>query len=217
MLVQRVTHAAISTAGLALAVALWAAGLCPLATEAQAKSDAVANDARVAGDRERTRFIADLSRKVELRVYALGNPYRVIVDAPDVSFQMPDGIGKERLMYPRLYASDQWLDTGWDQALAIYGGLVKKILDSDSPGDVMYSCFDHGGAGGGFENTWGTGKLMFSAIQTPVVRIHNRPAYNSECHATREMGVGELNNSYEDAELADVIFATGTRRNRQRR
>ena len=96
MLVQRVTHAAISTAGLALAVALWAAGLCPLATEAQAKSDAVANDARVAGDRERTRFIADLSRKVELRVYALGNPYRVIVDAPDVSFQMPDGVGKEK-------------------------------------------------------------------------------------------------------------------------
>ena len=45
---------------------------------------------------------------------------------------------------------------------------------------------------------------MFSAIQTPMVRIHNRPAYNSECHATREMGVGELNNSYEDAQLADV-------------
>ena len=37
-----------------------------------------------------------------------------------------------------------------------------------------------------------------------MVRIHNRPAYNSECHATREMGIGELNNSYEDAELADV-------------
>lgn len=57
---------------------------------------AVANDARVAGDRERTRFIADLSKKVDVHVFALGNPYRVIVDAPDVSFQMPDGIGKEK-------------------------------------------------------------------------------------------------------------------------
>jgi N-acetylmuramoyl-L-alanine amidase len=57
---------------------------------------AVANDARVAGDRERTRFIADLSKKADVHVYALGNPYRVIVDAPDVSFQMPDGIGKEK-------------------------------------------------------------------------------------------------------------------------
>ncbi len=57
---------------------------------------AVANDARVAGDRERTRFIADLSRKVDVHVFSLGNPYRVIVDAPDVSFQMPDGIGKQK-------------------------------------------------------------------------------------------------------------------------
>ena len=57
---------------------------------------AVANDARVAGDRERTRFIADLSKKVDVHVFSLGNPYRVIVDATDVSFQMPDGIGKQK-------------------------------------------------------------------------------------------------------------------------
>ena len=42
-----------------------------------------------------------------------------------------------------------------------------------------------------------------------AVRIHNRPAYNSEVHATRDMGVGELNNCYEDAELADTIVAVG--------
>ncbi|HEX7531868.1 MAG TPA: N-acetylmuramoyl-L-alanine amidase, partial [Methyloceanibacter sp.] len=60
---------------------------------AEAKS-IVAQDARVAGDRERTRFIADLSRKVDVHVFALASPYRVIVDAPDVNFQMPEGIGK---------------------------------------------------------------------------------------------------------------------------
>jgi N-acetylmuramoyl-L-alanine amidase len=66
-----------------------------IAVEA-ASNPVVANDARVAGDRERTRFIADLSKKVDVHVFALGNPYRVIVDAPDVNFQMPDGIGKEK-------------------------------------------------------------------------------------------------------------------------
>jgi N-acetylmuramoyl-L-alanine amidase len=55
----------------------------------------IAKDARLAGDRERTRFIADLSKKVKVHVFALGNPYRVIVDAAEVSFQMPQGIGKE--------------------------------------------------------------------------------------------------------------------------
>lgn len=58
--------------------------------------EAIAKDARLAGDRERTRFIADLSKKVDVHVFALGNPYRVIVDAADVSFQMPPGLGKEQ-------------------------------------------------------------------------------------------------------------------------
>jgi arsenite oxidase large subunit len=120
-----------------------------------------------------------------------------------------DGVGKERLKNPRINYGDQWLDTTWDEALAVYAGLSKKILDNDGPSGLVFDCFDHGGAGGGFENTWGTGKLMFTALQTPMVRIHNRPAYNSECHATRDMGIGELNNSYEDAELADTIMAIG--------
>ncbi|AOY95028.1 arsenite oxidase large subunit [Cupriavidus sp. USMAA2-4] len=121
----------------------------------------------------------------------------------------PDGVGRARLRSPRLYLADQWVDIGWDDALALYAGVTKRVLDRDGPGELAFDCFDHGGAGGGFENTWGTGKLMFTALRTPLVRIHNRPAYNSECHATREMGIGELNNSYEDAELADVIVAIG--------
>lgn len=91
MQVKRVSNAA-SILGLVLLALIE-----PSTTAAKSETKtAIANDARVAGDRERTRFIADLSRKVEVRVFALGNPYRVIVDAPDVNFQMPDGNGKER-------------------------------------------------------------------------------------------------------------------------
>ena len=84
---------------LIVAAAAWGvlvALTAPAALAAKATSKPViANGARVAGDRERTRFIADLSKKVDVHVFALSNPYRVIVDAPDVNFQMPDGIGKE--------------------------------------------------------------------------------------------------------------------------
>ncbi|MBC8012551.1 MAG: N-acetylmuramoyl-L-alanine amidase [Methyloceanibacter sp.] len=91
MRVQRVlTTAAAAAWGVLLALT----GPSALAAKAESKP-AIANGARVAGDRERTRFIADLSKKVDVHVFALGNPYRVIVDAPDVNFQMPDGIGKE--------------------------------------------------------------------------------------------------------------------------
>ncbi|MGC2410518.1 MAG: N-acetylmuramoyl-L-alanine amidase [Methyloceanibacter sp.] len=55
----------------------------------------IAKDARLAGDRARTRFIADLSKKVELSIFALADPYRVIVDLPEVNFQMPLGLGTE--------------------------------------------------------------------------------------------------------------------------
>jgi len=120
-----------------------------------------------------------------------------------------DGPSASRMLHPRVFSGDDWQDTTWDNALAVYAGVTKRILDADGPEGVMFNAFDHGGAGGGFENTWGSGKLMFSAIKTPMVRIHNRPAYNSECHATREMGIGELNNSYEDAEVADVMWAIG--------
>ncbi|MCW7540989.1 arsenate reductase (azurin) large subunit [Aquabacterium sp. A7-Y] len=120
-----------------------------------------------------------------------------------------DGVTRERLLYPELYQGSHWRATTWQVALDVYARVLKHVLDEDGPAAVFFSAFDHGGAGGGFENTWGTGKLMFSAIQTPAVRIHNRPAYNSECHATREMGISELNNSYEDAQLADVVWSIG--------
>ena len=94
MRVRRVLLAAVP--GLALVAGVGLALPGPSALAAANETKAVANDARVAGDRERTRFIADLSKKVDVHVFALANPYRVIVDAPDVSFQMPDGIGKEK-------------------------------------------------------------------------------------------------------------------------
>ncbi|HML93768.1 MAG TPA: N-acetylmuramoyl-L-alanine amidase [Methyloceanibacter sp.] len=79
-----------------LALVVFALVLFPASRPALAEqSGAVAQDARLAGDRERTRFIADLSKKVDVNVFALGDPYRVIVDAADVSFQMPEGIGNE--------------------------------------------------------------------------------------------------------------------------
>lgn len=121
-----------------------------------------------------------------------------------------EGSTRERLASPKVFMNGAWTDCTWDFALELYSRvMIKALASSEGPASLAFDCFDHGGAGGGFENTWGTGKLMFSALQTPMVRIHNRPAYNSECHATRDMGIGELNNSYEDAELADTIMAIG--------
>ena len=53
----------------------------------------IASDARLAGDAKQTRFILDLDKAIQFRAFALADPYRVIVDLPQVSFQLPTGAG----------------------------------------------------------------------------------------------------------------------------
>jgi N-acetylmuramoyl-L-alanine amidase len=67
----------------------------PRAAEAQAGPRVTALDARIAGDASRTRLIVDLNRKVEARAYTIANPNRVVIDLPEVSFDLPIGAGKQ--------------------------------------------------------------------------------------------------------------------------
>ena len=116
----------------------------------------------------------------------------------------------QRLTDPMVWRYGQMQPTSWDDALSLVAEITTRVIKEQGEDGLFVSAFDHGGAGGGYENTWGTGKLYFGAMKIKNIRIHNRPAYNSEVHATRDMGVGELNNCYEDAELADTIVAVGT-------
>lgn len=49
--------------------------------------------ARVAGDTERTRFVLDLDTQIKPEISGLAQPFRLIVDLPEVEFQLPDGAG----------------------------------------------------------------------------------------------------------------------------
>jgi N-acetylmuramoyl-L-alanine amidase len=53
----------------------------------------VASDARLAGDAKQTRFVLDLDKSIQFRAFALADPYRVVVDIPQVNFQLPAGTG----------------------------------------------------------------------------------------------------------------------------
>ena len=55
----------------------------------------VASEARLAGDETHTRLIVDVSRKIDVRVFTLANPYRVVVDLPQIAFQFPDKTGEK--------------------------------------------------------------------------------------------------------------------------
>jgi N-acetylmuramoyl-L-alanine amidase len=53
-----------------------------------------ASEVRLGGDDNQTRMIMDLSHKMEVRAFTLAHPYRVVIDMPQVTFQLPAGAGE---------------------------------------------------------------------------------------------------------------------------
>jgi N-acetylmuramoyl-L-alanine amidase len=75
----------------------WAAER-PSATVAAPPARAVddhplATEVRLGGDDTQTRMVIDLSQKIDVRAFTLANPYRVVVDMPQVTFQFPAKTG----------------------------------------------------------------------------------------------------------------------------
>ncbi len=78
--------------------------LCATAASAEERSPApvppatdsfpVVTDARLGGDELQTRFVMDLSRKIDLHAFTLADPYRVVLDIPQVTFQLPPKAGE---------------------------------------------------------------------------------------------------------------------------
>jgi len=78
--------------GALVAAAGWAAG-APAALAAP-DSFPIATDVRLGGDETQTRFVMDLSRKIDLHVFTLADPYRVVVDIPQITFRLPSKAGE---------------------------------------------------------------------------------------------------------------------------
>ncbi|WP_439529961.1 arsenate reductase (azurin) large subunit [Pannonibacter sp.] len=152
-----------------------------------------------------------------------------LVIKPDVNCEVNSGLGsirgarmaenrrsdvlgtqQQRLTEPMVWRYGTWQPTSWDDALDLVARVTARVINKDDEDDLFVSMFDHGGSAGGYENTWGTGKLYFGSMKVKNCRIHNRPAYNSEVHSTRDMGIGELNYAYEDYQLTDTILLVGT-------
>ena len=87
-------------AGMAVAVFAGFAMLWPASSPAQMPLPAigdgipVATDARLAGDDKQTRLVIDLTQKIDVRAFTIADPYRVVVDIPQVNFQFPPRIGE---------------------------------------------------------------------------------------------------------------------------
>src|SRR5438105_12904237 len=82
----------------------------------------VATDARLGGDEARTRFVIDLTKHVEVSAFTLADPYRVVIDMPQVMFQLPTKTG----------ASRRGLVKAFRFGLVMQGG-SRIVLDATGP------------------------------------------------------------------------------------
>jgi N-acetylmuramoyl-L-alanine amidase len=82
--------------GLAVSAGLNAATAAPrVAGPVSAKTGMpVASDVRLGGDDNQTRFVMDLSQKIDIAAFTLADPYRVVIDLPQVAFQLPPKTGE---------------------------------------------------------------------------------------------------------------------------
>jgi len=78
-----------AAASLCLYASAWGQSPGPIA----ASNFPVASAVRLAGDAKQTRFVLDLDKAIQFRAFALADPYRLIVDIPQVSFQLASGVG----------------------------------------------------------------------------------------------------------------------------
>lgn len=69
----------------------WIDGRAPMLPEGTGFP--VATDSRVGGDDAQTRFVMDFSKRVELHAFTLADPYRVVIDLPQVTFKLPPHTG----------------------------------------------------------------------------------------------------------------------------
>jgi N-acetylmuramoyl-L-alanine amidase len=82
----------------------------------------IATDARLGGDETRTRFIVDISKNIHITAFTLADPYRVVIDVPQMVFQFPGKTGE----------SARGLVKAFRYGLVMPGG-SRIVLDTKGP------------------------------------------------------------------------------------
>jgi arsenite oxidase large subunit len=91
----------------------------------------------------------------------------------EMSYSRAPATQQQRLTQPMVFRTGQMQPTSWDDALDLVARVTVAMLKEPGGEDNLFvSAFDHRGAGGGYENIWGTGKLYF---ETMKVKKHPHP------------------------------------------
>ncbi len=150
------------------------------ASTPSASARAVSADVRLAG--QQTIFELKLSRGVPAEVYSLANPFRVVIDLPDVIFELPDDAGRSATGLASAFRFGQF-DEGKARIVIDTTGPVRiseavMAHASDGPGIVLrvvLEASDTASFGGGTGAARGTQSANGAASPTLDERSPDEP------------------------------------------
>ena len=109
-----------------------------MAAAAGAAEDAKVSGVRLGVHPDKTRFVLDLSGPLDFKVFLLADPYRVVIDLPEVAWEAEDPVP----------GSDVGLIKGFRYGL-FAPGTFRVVLDLDGPAKVKHSMLLPAGDGQG--------------------------------------------------------------------
>jgi len=147
--------------------------------------------AEIAPEGRRTRFSLQLSAGVPYQVFTLPDPYRVIIDIPDVAFQLPTGAGQQGSGLIAAYRYGHFAP-----------GRSRIVIDATGPVRVeSQSLLPHGANKSGARLSL---ELAATDPQSFLTRVPPRP---KEGGPRREAATPEVGRSKADAKPQIVIDA----------
>ena len=118
----------------------------------------------------------------------------------------PDTPTRDRLLYPQIRINGELTRVDWDTALEVMAAVSQHVLDRHGVSAWAMKTFSYEF----FENTFAITKLAFGAIKTPAFSQHDKPAMGADTAGLDDSGLINFNASYDDWQMADVVFISGT-------
>jgi arsenite oxidase large subunit len=113
---------------------------------------------------------------------------------------------KDRLQYPMIRVNGELTRVDWDTALDVMAAVSKHVLKNYGETAWAMKTYSYEF----FENTFAITKLAFGAIKTPAFSQHDKPAMGNDTGGLDDSGLINFNASYDDWQMADVVFISGT-------
>ena len=86
----------------------------------------VVENIRIGTHVNKTRFVIDISNNIEFRIFTLSDPYRVVIDLPEIRWRLPDNVVQRTLKRKNNLISN--FRYGYFRS-----GLSRVVIDTDKP------------------------------------------------------------------------------------